>query len=260
MNGHPSRQRPESVQTPVPTTVPIAEAAARLGISVDAVRKRIQRGKLTGQKTDSGWTVVWIEPDIRPDNVQTPVPESSALVDDLRDQVAYLRDQLAVEREARAEADRRHATEIERRDVLMREALERIPQLPPGGSHTPAGASSDGPSDAQGRITPPGRAPRAPESRLGSSPLPPLAWRKRRRWLRRVLRATLDDMKYHLVLGAALAALLSLPWTYIGVALTTAGQFLSWENLGKAAIISTILAIPLGAIGVWLAWRSSPRR
>ncbi len=79
MSGQPSRQRPESVQTPVPTTVPIAEAAARLGISVDAVRKRIQRGKLTGQKTDNGWTVVWIEPDIRPDNVQTPVPESSAL-------------------------------------------------------------------------------------------------------------------------------------------------------------------------------------
>ncbi len=130
MSGQPSRQRPESVQTPVPTTVPIAEAAARLGISVDAVRKRIQRGKLTGQKTDSGWTVVWIEPDIRPDTVQTPVPESSALVDDLRDQVAYLRDQLAIEREARADAERRHAADIERRDVLLREALERIPQLP----------------------------------------------------------------------------------------------------------------------------------
>ncbi len=130
MNGHQSRQRPESVQTPVPTTVPIAEAAARLGVSVDAVRKRIQRGKLTGHKTDSGWTVVWIEPDIRPDNVQPPVPESSALVDDLRDQVAYLRDQLAIERDARAEAERRHAAEIERRDVLLREALERIPQLP----------------------------------------------------------------------------------------------------------------------------------
>ncbi len=132
MSGQPSRQRPESVQTPVPTTVPIAEAAARLGISVDAVRKRIQRGKLTGQKTDNGWTVVWIEPDIRPDNVQTPVPESSALVDDLRDQVAYLRDQLAIERDARADAERRHAAEIERRDVLLREALGRIPQLPAG--------------------------------------------------------------------------------------------------------------------------------
>ncbi len=132
MSGQSSRQRPESVQTPVPTTVPIAEAAARLGISVDAVRKRIQRGKLTGQKTDSGWTVVWIEPDIRPDTVQTPVPESSALVDDLRDQVAYLRDQLAMERDARADAERRHAAETERRDVLLREALGRIPQLPAG--------------------------------------------------------------------------------------------------------------------------------
>ncbi|MDP9357125.1 MAG: hypothetical protein M3R02_17930 [Chloroflexota bacterium] len=142
MSGPPSRQRPESVQTPVPTTVPIAEAAARLGISVDAVRKRIQRGKLTGQKTDNGWTVVWIEPDIRPDNVQTPVLESSALVDDLRDQVTYLRDQLAIERDARAEAERRHAAEIERRDVLLREALERIPQLPAALPTTPHAAPS----------------------------------------------------------------------------------------------------------------------
>ncbi len=138
MSGQPSRQRPESVQTPVPTTVPIAEAAARLGISVDAVRKRIQRGKLAGQKTDNGWTVVSIEPDIRPDNVQTPVPESSALVDDLRDQVAYLRDQLAIERDARADAERRHAAEIERRDVLLREALERTPRLPATLPTTPA--------------------------------------------------------------------------------------------------------------------------
>jgi len=124
MNEQPSRQRPELVRT----SVPIAEAAARLGISVDAVRKRIQRGKLTGHKTDSGWTVVWIEPDI----VQTDVLEPSALVDDLRDQVTYLRNQLDAEREAREAAERRHAAEIERRDVLFREALGRIPALGAG--------------------------------------------------------------------------------------------------------------------------------
>ena len=159
MSGHPSRHRPESVRTPVPTTVPIAEAAARLGITVDAVRKRIQRGTLTGQKTDTGWTVVWTEPDIRPDIVQTAVPELAPLVDELRDQVAYLREQLALEREARAAADRRHAAEIERRDVLMREALDRVPALgagrdrdaldaspaTPGGTETPE-PGSDAPA------------------------------------------------------------------------------------------------------------------
>ncbi len=158
MSGQRSRQRPESVQTPVPTTVPIAEAAARLGITVDAVRKRIQRGKLTGHKTDNGWTVVWIEPDIRPDNVQTPVPESSTIVDDLRDQVAYLRDQLAQEREARVEAERRHAAEIERRDVLMREALSRVPALA-AGQDAPVAAQ-----EPQREAKPANTAPTTPSS------------------------------------------------------------------------------------------------
>ena len=139
MSGHSSRHRPASVRTPVPTTVPIAEAEARLGISVDAVRKRIQRGTLTGQKTDTGWTVVWIKPDICPDRVQTSVPDLVPLVDELRDHVAHLREQLALEREARAAADLRHAAEIERRDVLMREALNRIPAL---------GAGQDAPNAA----------------------------------------------------------------------------------------------------------------
>ena len=142
MTDHPSRHRPESVRTPVPTPVPIAEAAARLGITVDAVRKRIQRGTLTGQKTDTGWTVVWIEPDLRPDGVQTAVPDLAPLVAELRDHLAYLREHLALEREARSEADRRHAAEIERRDILHREALARIPAL--GAGHAPPSASPGG--------------------------------------------------------------------------------------------------------------------
>ena len=153
MTDHPSRHHPESVRTPVPTTVPIAEAAARLGITVDAVRKRIQRGTLTGHKTDTGWTVVWIEPDIRPDTVQTAVPDLAPLVDELRDQVAYLREHLAREQEARSEADRRHASEIERRDVLMREALDRVPAL---------GAGRDAPDASP--AAPGGTEPREPGS------------------------------------------------------------------------------------------------
>jgi hypothetical protein len=158
MSGHPSRHRPASVRTPVPTPVPIAEAAARLGITVDAVRKRIQRGTLTGEKTDTGWTVVWTEPDIRPDGVQTAVPDLAPLVDELRDQVAYLREHLAREQEARSEADRRHAAEIERRDVLMREALDRVPAL--GAGHDPPSAAPAAPGATETRET--GTSPSAP--------------------------------------------------------------------------------------------------
>ena len=136
MHDNTSRPRPESVQTAPQTavqkTIPIAEAAARLGISADAVRKRIQRGKLTGHKTDEGWTVDWIEPDSGPDTVQTVSAASSALITALQGQIDYLKDQVEAERRAREEAERRHASEIERRDVLMRDALERIPQLPSG--------------------------------------------------------------------------------------------------------------------------------
>jgi hypothetical protein len=112
------------------------------------VRKRIQRGKLTGHKTDTGWTVEWIDPDSGPETVQTTSTEASALIESLQSQVAYLRDQVTAEREARTEAERRHAAEIERRDVLFREALERIPQMPlglPAGDHTrdmPQGANT----------------------------------------------------------------------------------------------------------------------
>jgi len=136
MNDNTSRHGPESVQNPDETagqtTVPIAEGATRLGISVDAVRKRIHRGKLTGHKTDGGWIVVWTESDTSPDNIQTSVRDASALVESLQSQVDYLREQVTAERDARTEAERRHAAEIERRDVLLREALERIPQMPLG--------------------------------------------------------------------------------------------------------------------------------
>lgn len=45
--------------------VDIPEAAVRLGISVDAVRKRISRGKLQATKTDAGWAVIL--PDRKPE-------------------------------------------------------------------------------------------------------------------------------------------------------------------------------------------------
>ncbi len=125
---HLSRHRPESVPTPVP----IAEAAARLGITIDAVRKRIQRGKMAGHKTDNGWVVVWTETDTRPDIVPTVVPDDRGVVDVLRNQLDRQQEEIEFLRRQVEESERRHAAEIERRDVLLREALGRIPQLPAG--------------------------------------------------------------------------------------------------------------------------------
>src|SRR5215207_9065020 len=50
--------RVDQPPTDQPTTsapVPIEEAAAALGITVNAVRQRLKRGTLTGIKTDAGW-------------------------------------------------------------------------------------------------------------------------------------------------------------------------------------------------------------
>jgi hypothetical protein len=125
MHDNTSRHRPELVQTPGQTagqtTVPIVEAAARLGISVDAVRKRIQRGKLIGHKTDQGWTVVWIEPDIRPDSVQTGVPDQSAVIVRLESEVDFLRAELSDRTE-----------EIRRRDHIIAGLVESLRALPAG--------------------------------------------------------------------------------------------------------------------------------
>jgi len=130
MHDNTSRHRPESVQTPDPTdptvvqtTIPIAEAAARLGISADAVRKRIQRGKLTGHKTDTGWTVDWIELDSGPEPVQTVSIDASAVIARLESEVAFLRSELASRTE-----------EVRRKDHLLAGALERIPAVSAGGS------------------------------------------------------------------------------------------------------------------------------
>jgi len=124
--GHLSRHRPESVST----TVPIAEAAARLGVTIDAVRKRIQRGKMVGHKTDNGWVVVWTEPDSRPDIVPTVVQDDSGVVDALRDSLARQQEEIEFLRRQVEESDRQHAVEIERRDILLRQALGLIPALP----------------------------------------------------------------------------------------------------------------------------------
>ncbi|MDP9357723.1 MAG: sigma-70 region 4 domain-containing protein [Chloroflexota bacterium] len=57
--------RPAGNHRPIttdPAPVPIEEAAARLGITVNAVRQRIKRGTVEGYKTPAGWVVVVEQP------------------------------------------------------------------------------------------------------------------------------------------------------------------------------------------------------
>jgi hypothetical protein len=140
-----------------PTTakrVTVQEAAEALGITVEAVRARIKRGKLHREKGEGGTVYVWLEADqtqpdqnqthdrtryhedqthdrIRPDQDQTTsraeAEAETELIDSLKDQLAYMREQLAEEREARRRAD----TIIVQLTHANATLAQRVPELEP---------------------------------------------------------------------------------------------------------------------------------
>ena len=106
--------------------VGISEAAERLGISVEAVRQRIRRGRIKAYKaTDGTWRIVLPSPTADQDTV--PESKSTAngevyreLIDHLEEEVSFLRHEL----EARTE-------ELRRKDHIIAALTQRIPELPP---------------------------------------------------------------------------------------------------------------------------------
>jgi excisionase family DNA binding protein len=122
--------RPETSRD---TTITVTDAAQRLQVTEDAVRKRLQRGTLQGVKTGGTWDVIETAElkdatptgtakthdtvSGRPGNV--PVATDSALVQHLQGEIVYLRGELA-------KRSMELATERERSDILQREALGRI--------------------------------------------------------------------------------------------------------------------------------------
>jgi hypothetical protein len=94
--------------------VTVQEAARRLGVKDDAIRKRIQRGTLEHDKGPDGRVYVYLEPssvvsrDKRSGNkVHDAAQDMSydAFLVSLQDEVRYLRSVLQEEREARRRAD-----------------------------------------------------------------------------------------------------------------------------------------------------------
>jgi excisionase family DNA binding protein len=102
-------------------SVTTKEAAEALGISVEAVRKRIERGQLGHERVD-GRVYVYLDDDQTKSGLDVEV-ESTLLISELRARIELLEDQLeqANERE-------RQATERDRENRrLLAAALERIP-------------------------------------------------------------------------------------------------------------------------------------
>jgi hypothetical protein len=124
----------------------LRQAAARLGVSESAIRKRVERGTLRSDKGPDGRRYVYLDSvadsvaDTGADTSATP--ERDALISEMHAHNETLREQLEAERQAHAEARR-----------LLAAALERIPALEPPPE---APESPDTPSEpAPGSRTPP---------------------------------------------------------------------------------------------------------
>ncbi len=108
--------------------VSVAEAARRLGVSQDAVYKRIKRGTIPWEKGEDDKTYVWIEEQ----EASVDSPKSSTdrrydsstdqstdpLLDELKDRIRFLEAELE---------DRKD--EARRKDAILMTMAQRIPEL-----------------------------------------------------------------------------------------------------------------------------------
>ena len=108
----------------------VQEAARRLGVKDDAIRKRIQRGTLEHEKGDDGRVYVYLEPSsvVSKDGLgRNAAWDASydAFLVSLQDQVRYLRSVLREERDARRRADTIIA-QLTRANAAL---AQRVPEL-----------------------------------------------------------------------------------------------------------------------------------
>jgi len=125
-SGHPSTER-----------VSVPQAADHLGTTVDAIRKRVQRGTIPYEKDATGR--VWVLLDTgRPrqdatehrQDTDRSQSDSTALISRLEDEVRFLREELA------------------RKDVILLRMAESIPQLEAPRESPVSPGPSDMPTDA----------------------------------------------------------------------------------------------------------------
>src|SRR5215217_3647060 len=160
----------------------VAQAAASLGITEGAVRSRIKRGTLPTSK-EGGAVFVLLGGGTSAANQppKTGAPGGqSEVVEDLRDQVAYLREQLDREREARTEERRRQDTIIVQLSQANAEQARTIRQLEaPEQPWSTQVSAEDSPSAGEMRVEP--RTPSEPSGGPQEGSQPP---QERRSWWR----------------------------------------------------------------------------
>jgi len=155
----------------------VQEAAATLGITVEAVRGRMHRGKYGREKGEDGRVYVVLTPDQLPNGrerssnrsesppgtVHTQSEEHSSdrsstvrerfseredLVEDLRDHIAFLRAELEARNEEIRRREEEHREEARRKDTIIAQLNQRIPELePPRETPSEARESPEPPSE-----------------------------------------------------------------------------------------------------------------
>jgi uncharacterized small protein (DUF1192 family) len=108
-------------QTETERRLTVTEAADALGITSEAVRTRLSRGTLRSVR-DQGRVYVLLDRDMTQPNTDR-TNDQTALVDELRERVAFLEAELKIRTE-----------ENRRKDHLLAAALERIPAIEPSES------------------------------------------------------------------------------------------------------------------------------
>ncbi len=121
----------------------VQEAAATLGITVEAVRGRMHRGKYGREKAEDGRVYVVLTPDQlanvdersderseeRSAHVRERSGGSGELVEELRDHVAFLRAELEARNEEIHRREEEHREEARRKDTIIAQLAQRIPEL-----------------------------------------------------------------------------------------------------------------------------------
>jgi len=120
--------------------VTVVEAAARLGVKEQAIRKRIQRGTLLYDKDEDGRVYVYLDPEDRATGTGNG---KDTLVQSLQDQIAYLRQGAEDWKE-----------EARRKDTLIMSLTQRIPELE--AAPEPRESHASPPEEVVGRGVPPG--------------------------------------------------------------------------------------------------------
>jgi hypothetical protein len=135
----------------------LREAAIRLGVSEGAIRKRVARGTIRSEMGTDGKRYVWLggadggadngEDASSPHEYGTLRSSDVALIEELREEVHYLREQLNRELERRgAESERyqRIVAGLTQANANLTERLRELeaPQEPPETSPPNAGAGS----------------------------------------------------------------------------------------------------------------------